>query len=82
MTGSSDSGYSISLQGGRVIYLSTFLKSLLPSLRISYMSTALRKQTVPSTQPMDPCGFFKKRRKAKTYEQNERLVPEKTRCLD
>lgn len=46
MTGSSDSGYPISLQGSRVIYLGTFSKSLLPSLRISYMSAALRKQTV------------------------------------
>ncbi len=37
MTGSSDSGHLISLQGGWMIYLGTFSKSLLPSLRISYM---------------------------------------------
>ncbi len=59
MTGSSDSGYSISLQGGRVIYLGTFSKSLLPSLRISYMSAALRKQTVPAHSQWTLADFSK-----------------------
>lgn len=59
MTGSSDSGYSISLQGGRMIYLGTFSKSLLPSLRISYMSAALRKQTVSAHSQWNLADFSK-----------------------